>query len=265
MKRRLLSLKQKLLITAFITCFPFAIPSQAAAHFQMIIPSTDIVSPTGPKEISLRVMFIHPMEGHAMDMAKPTEFGVFAGGEKHDLLESLKPAEFRGHTAYSATYRIKRPGDHVFYVKPAPYWEPAEGLIIVHYTKVVVNAMGLEEGWDEEIGLETEIVPLARPYGLWTGNVFRGIVKKNGKPVPYAEVEVEYFNENGKITPPADPYITQVVKADGNGVFSYAMPKAGWWGFSALSEADEKMKNPEGEEVPVEIGALIWVRTRDMK
>jgi cobalt/nickel transport protein len=135
----------------------------------------------------------------------------------------------------------------------------------VHYTKVVVNAMGLEEGWDEELGLKTEIVPLARPYGLWTGNVFRGIVKKDGKPVPYAEVEVEYFNEDGKIEPPADPFITQVIKADLNGVFSYAMPRAGWWGFSALGEAEEKMKNPNGEEVPVEIGALIWVHALDMK
>jgi cobalt/nickel transport protein len=173
--------------------------------------------------------------------------------------------EFREHAAFKAAYKIKRPGDHVFYVEPTPYWEPAESLMIVHYTKVVVNALGLELGWDEELGLKTEIVPLVRPYGLWAGNEFRGIVKKDGKPVPFAEVEVEYFNEDGKIKPPADPFITQVIKADANGVFSYAMPRAGWWGFAALSEGDEKMKNPEGEDVPVEIGAVMWVRTRLME
>ena len=242
-----------------------AIASPAFAHFQMIIPSTDIVSTAEQREISLRLMFIHPMEGHAMDMARPAEFGVLVGGEKQDLLGTLRPLDYRGHSAFETTYKIRRPGDHVFWVEPAPYWEPAEGLMIVHYTKVVVNAMGLEEGWDEELGLKTEIVPLARPYGLWTGNVFRGIVKKDGKPVPYAEVEVEYFNQDGKIEPPADPFITQVIKSDLNGVFSYAMPRAGWWGFSALGEAEEKMKNPDGEEVPVEIGALIWVHALDMK
>jgi len=242
-----------------------AIASPAFAHFQMIVPSTDIVSSADSKEISLRLMFAHPMEGHAMDMVKPVEFGVLAGGKKQNLLGTLKPVDYRGHSAFEATYKIRRPGDHIFWVEPAAYWEPAEGLMIVHYTKVIVNAMGLEEGWDEELGLATEIVPLVRPYGLWTGNVFRGIVKMDGKPVPYAEVEVEYFNEDGKIKSPSDPFITQVIKADGNGVFSYAMPRAGWWGFSALGEADEKMKHPDGAEVPVEIGALIWIRVLDMK
>lgn len=242
-----------------------AVSPPAFAHFQMIIPSTDIVSPSDSKEISLRVMFIHPMEGHSMDMARPAEFGVFTNGRKQDLLEKLQPLDFRGHAAFETTFMIKRPGDHIFYVEPAPYWEPAEGLMIVHYTKVVANAMGLEQGWDEELGFETEIIPLVRPYGLWAGNVFRGIVKKNGRPVPYAEIEVEYFNENGKIKPPADPFITQVIKADGAGVFSYAMPKAGWWGFAALAESDAKMKSPDGKDVAVEIGAVIWVKTQEMK
>ena len=43
------------------------------------------------------------------------------------------------------------------------------------------------------------------------------------------------------------------------------MPKAGWWAFAALIEGDEPIKNPEGKEVGVELGALIWVKTVDMK
>jgi cobalt/nickel transport protein len=64
---------------------------------------------------------------------------------------------------------------------------------------------------------------------------------------------------------PSDPFITQVIKADSNGVFAYAMPKEGWWAFAALIEGDEKMKNPEGKMVGVEMGALMWVRVVDMK
>ncbi len=56
-----------------------------------------------------------------------------------------------------------------------------------------------------------------------------------------------------------------MIKADGQGVFSYVMPKAGWWSFAALVEGDQKMKNPEGKEVGVELGGLIWVKTYDMK
>jgi cobalt/nickel transport protein len=32
-----------------------------------------------------------------------------------------------------------------------------------------------------------------------------------------------------------------------------------------LLEGEQPMKNPEGAEVPVETGALIWVHARDMK
>jgi len=112
----------------------------------------------------------------------------------------------------------------------------------------------------ELVGLKTEIKPLVRPYGLWTGNIFRGVVLLNGKPVPFAEIEVEYYNKDKSIKAPSEPYITQVIKADKNGVFSYAMPKAGWWGFAALNEDDKKINGK-----PVEIGALIWIKVEDMK
>ncbi|MFW6334330.1 MAG: hypothetical protein ACOC0W_03590 [Desulfosalsimonas sp.] len=42
------------------------------------------------------------------------------------------------------------------------------------------------------------------------------------------------------------------------------MPKAGWWRFSALSEADWTPEHND-EEKNVEIGAVYWVHTRDME
>jgi len=143
-------------------------------------------------------------------------------------------------------------------VEPQPYWEPAEDCYIVHYTKTVVTAFGDEEGWDKELGLKTEIVPLSKPYGLYAGNVFQGIVKLNRKSMPYAEVEVEYYNKDKKAEAPTDYMVTQTIKADVNGVFTYAVPKAGWWGFAALSKADKKLKY-KGKDKDVEIGAVIWV------
>jgi cobalt/nickel transport protein len=111
--------------------------------------------------------------------------------------------------------------------------------------------------------LPVEIEPLVRPTGLWTGNSFRGIVRRNGKPVPFAEVEVEFVND-GSVKAPNDAFVTQVIKADGAGVFSYAMPRAGWWGFAALVTGDKKMKSPDGKDVSVELGGLMWVKTTDM-
>lgn len=236
----------------------------AWAHFGVIIPSDDIVSAQDPKTLTLSVMFMHPFEGGYMEMARPEAFTVTAGGKRNDLLGTLKKKPEKGLTAWEASYRITRPGDYVFSVSPRPYWEPAERKFIVHYTKVIVNALGLEEGWDAEAGLPVEIVPLTRPYGLWAGNVFQGIVKKNGKPVPFAEVEIEFLNRDGSVKAPDSPFITQVIKSDASGIFTYAMPREGWWGFSALTEADYKLRR-EGGEYPVELGGVLWVRTREMR
>ncbi|NQT17353.1 MAG: DUF4198 domain-containing protein [Planctomycetes bacterium] len=238
----------------------------AQAHFLLLIPSSDVVSPGDPRTVELEIAFTHPMEqGPAMEMAMPRQFGFLVTGRKHDLLETIEPRKVDGHTAYTASVRLATPGDHVFYVEPAPYWEPAEAKMIVHYTKVVVDFMGKEEGWDRMVGLPVEIEPLVRPYGLWTGNTFRGIVKRDGRPVPFAEIEVEYHNQDGGVEIPNDAFVTQLIKADSGGVFSYSMPRAGWWGFAALVEGDEKMKSPDGRMVDVELGGLIWVKTVDME
>jgi cobalt/nickel transport protein len=243
-----------------------ALTAAVRSHFQVLKPSTDVVTAEGSRDVGFDILFTHPMEqGPVMEMARPRQFGVLVGGQKTDLLSTLKARKIDGKTAYASSYKVRRPGDHVFYLEPAPYWEPAEQKMIVHYTKVVVDGMGGGEGWDAMVGLPVEIEPLVRPYGLWTGNVFRGIVKKNGRPVPFAEIEVEYYNEGRKVRIPSDAFVTQVIKADGGGVFCYAMPRAGWWSFAALIDGEDKMKSPEGRMVGVELGALIWVRTVDMK
>lgn len=241
------------------------IAAPAQAHFQELIPSADIVSETTNKTITLDMAFTHPFEGGpVMEMSTPVQFGVFIGGSKQDLKSSLVPRSIAGKNAYQASYTLSAPGDYLFYVEPAPYWESAERKMIIHYTKVVVDAFGAEQGWDAVIGLPVEIEPLVRPFGLWTGNIFRGIVCRDGKPVPFANVEVEWRNDE-TVKAPADAFVTQVIKADGQGVFAYAMPRAGWWGFAALLQGNEPMKAPTGEMVPVEQGALMWVKTVDMK
>jgi cobalt/nickel transport protein len=194
-----------------------------------------------------------------MELVKPKVFAVLANGKKEDLPGALKASKIMNHGAWEAAYPIKRPGVYMFYMEPQPYWEPAEDVFIIHYTKTVVTAFGDDEGWDAEIGLKTEIVPLAKPYGLYAGNVFQGIVKLDGKAVPYAEVEVEYYNRDQTVEAPTDYMITQTIKADADGVFTYAAPKPGWWGFAALNEADFTLKH-DGQEKGVEIGAVIWVR-----
>jgi len=230
----------------------------ANAHFGMVIPSDPMVMPEEKREIDLELSFSHPFEMIGMELVKPKAFSVHKDGEQTDLLEKLESAAVMENPAWKTSYPIQRPGAYAFVMEPKPYWEPAEDSFIVHYTKTVVAAFGDDEGWDAEVGLKTEIVPLSKPFGLYAGNVFQGVVKVDGKPVPNAEVEVEYFNQDQSRTAPTEYMITQTIKADKNGVFTYAAPWAGWWGFAALSTADFT-RTHEGEEKPVEIGGVIWV------
>lgn len=236
------------------------------AHFQTLLPDTDIVTADMSKTVQFQLLFTHPMQqGPVMPMAKPVQFAVWSHGQTHDLNAQLSAhTASNGATFYQAQYNFTRPADYLFYLQPAPYWEASEGKLIIHYTKVIVNAFEAEQGWAHLLGLPVEIEPLVRPYGLWTGNQFRGIVRQNGQVVPFATIEVEYFNQD-QVKIPATPFSTQIIKADSQGVFSYSFPRAGWWGFAALVDAAEPQLNPAGELVPVELGGLLWIHTTDMQ
>jgi cobalt/nickel transport protein len=247
-------------IVAFVVLFS----SPVMAHFGMVIPSDSMVMQADSRTLRVTLSFSHPMEMVGMELKKPTVFAVSANGKNQSLLGQLKPATVMGHEAWTADYPIKRPGIYMFYMEPQPYWEPAEDCFIVHITKTVVTAFGDDEGWDAELGLKTEIVPLAKPYGLYAGNVFQGIVKVDGKPVAYADVEVEYYNRDKTAHAPTDYMVTQTVKADGNGIFTYSAPVSGWWGFAALNTAGFTIKH-DGKDKDVEMGAVIWVYFHDWK
>lgn len=225
----------------------------ANAHFLTFIPSTDNVTSKEESKITLDAMFIHPFEQTGMTMVKPK--GIFYEKNKQSL--PLSETKVFDHKAWKSSYEIKKPGVYKFYTIPEPYFEPAEGKYISHVPKVIVSSYGLEDGWDEPIGLTYEIIPLTKPFGLYAGNIFQGKVVYNGEAVSNVEVEVELYNQFN-LKAPTDAHITQVVKTDDNGVFSFVMNHKGWWGFAALIEEGEK--EYKGKKYPIENGALIWVK-----
>lgn len=266
-------MKKKVLVLAALFGLMVAVP--AMAHFQMIYtPETALDK---GKKIDLKLVFTHPFEaGHTMDMGTPEKFVVVRKGKVKDLTKTLKPIVWKSLTnsgqAFETSYKLRGMGDNVFCLTPAPYYEGEEDIYIQQVTKMYVNTAGFPTDWDAEMDLPTEIVPLDKPYALWTGNVFRGVVKSNGKPVPYAELEVEYMNhepmmkknefaKEAKAEAPQDSYVTMGIKANKDGEFSFGIPKAGWWGFCALGSGPAK--EYKGKELSQD--AVIWVQARDMK
>lgn len=246
------------MILIMVLALVFFLTGHCLAHFGMVIPSDNMIMQDEKKEIQLTLSFSHPFEFIGMELTKPKAFFVVKEGNRQDLVSQLIPSSVMGHPAWNLTYSVQRPGAYAFVMEPEPYWEPAEDCFIVHYTKTMIGAFADDSGWDQELGLKTEIIPLTRPFGLYAGNLFQGIVKLDGKPVPHAQVEIEFYNEKTSATAPTDYMITQTIKADQNGVFSYSVPVSGWWGFSALNTSDKKLLH-NGEKKDIELGAVLWV------
>lgn len=224
----------------------------ANAHFLTLLPQSDNIA-TSKKDMIIDIMFIHPFEQTGMQLVKPE--GFYVNTKEQQL--NLNPIKKFDHQAWRADVQFNRPGIYQFFTVPKPYFEPAEQKYIKHVPKVIISAFGLEDGWDKAIGLKYEIIPMVKPFALYAGNQFQGMVLKNGKPVSNVEVEVELYNEFG-LKAPTDAHITQVVKTNSKGEFSFTMNHKGWWGFAALIEEGEKEYN--GKMYPIEHGALIWVK-----
>ena len=247
--------KLSYLTVSLLICF--LINSQAYAHFGMVIPKQPIISQNN-KDTNFTLSFSHPFENHTMNLDKPKRFFVSINGENKDLMSTLEKIDLLDHIAWKSSYSFTRPGVYQFVMEPTPYWEPSEDLSIIHYTKTIIPAFGDDTGWDQPVGLPTEIIPLLRPFGNYAGNSFIGQVLVNGDPAPGVEVEVELYNPAGTYTAPSDYHVTQLVKANSAGIFTFTCPLSGWWGFAALTEADYTLENPEGENKGVELGAVLW-------
>lgn len=272
-------MKKSILTLAFVLS-----ASTAFAHFQMLFTPESALG--GNSKIELRLAFNHPFaDEHTMEMGlqhdsktpSPIEqfYAITKANKRTDLLKKLQPITWQGaHNSaggYAMTYKARSMGDHMFVLQPAPYYEAGEDIYIQQITKMVANVAGVPTNWDSELGLKAEIVPLNKPYSIWTGSTFTGIVKSNGKPVPYAEVEVEYINHHPDLktnsmgpalyAAPQDSFVTIGIKADANGQFTFGIPKSGWWGFCALGVGSDTAY--KGKELSQD--AVIWVQAKDMK
>ncbi|PIE43429.1 MAG: nickel transporter [Gammaproteobacteria bacterium] len=249
--------------------------TSANAHFQMVY-TPDLLLEKGGM-IELKMPFTHPAaNGHVMNADKPLAFYHFKKGKKQDLTASLVESKWTSAEntgkSYKSTTKLKGLGDNVFVLEMAPYLEESEDAYIQQFTKTIVNVGSLPTDWDSDFNLPAEIVPLTKPYAIYEGGSFTGVVRSQGKPVPFAEIEVEYinydpdmakdaFSKQPNIHVPADAFVTMTIYADANGTFTFAIPKAGQWGFAALGVGPET--SYKGKELSQD--AVIWVQAHKIK
>ena len=260
-----------------------ALCETAEAHFQLLYTPEAALNES--QAVPLALVFSHPFDnGYTMDMGHPEAFYVVSqrGAESDktttDLMQYLEPIVWSGVDSQAAAYVAHPPrrttrslGDHTFVLRPAPYYEAQEDKYIQQITKTVINIGGIPGAWDEPLGLPVEIVPLDKPYANWVGGVFRAVVLAGGKPVPHAEVEIEFLNHEpeidahrfdpeGKVTAPQGSFVTLSIRADAMGQITIGLPKAGWWGICAL-DLDDGLEY-EGKDLSVD--AVLWIKATEM-
>ena len=270
----------KIVAGALLTCLA---SGAAYAHFQLLYTPEAALKEAGA--IPLALVFSHPFEsGFTMNMGQPEAFYVVsrrgdAEKKSTDLMQYLEPIQWAGQDSKGAAYVAKPPrsvtrslGDYTYVLKPAPYYEKSEDKYIQQITKTMVNIGGLPGAWDEPLGLPVEVVPLDKPYANWVGGVFRAVILSGGKPVPHAEIEVEYLNhepqidahkfaDEAKATAPQDAFTTLSIRADAAGQVIIGLPKAGWWGIAALDLRGDKSKF-QGKHLSLD--AVLWLKATDM-
>jgi len=261
----------------------FFVAMASFAHFQMIYTPTSVVE---GNSVDFKIVFTHPAEsGHTMDIGK-NEAGEIKGFEKffsvhkekiQDLLPSLKKTEFSTSENTASAYDLilnkdngfKGGGDWALVAVPHPYYEESEGGYIQQITKVFINKAGLDTDWSARCAEGyPEIMPLVKPYDVWVGGLFRGtVVDSKGKPVPNAEIEVEYINfdvnmKKSKFEKKAKTKnAAATILADANGNFSFVPHKAGYWGFAALGAGN--VKEFAGKELSQD--AVLWIEAVSVK
>lgn len=249
----------------------------ASAHVQVFVPVDDPEVTKASVPFEIRFLQHAADNGPLLPIAAPVELGVLVNGRRIDLLGELKKEGNDQTTWFSVIHTMTEPAAHVYFLRPAPFWDEKERVMITHFTKVILNStratletvsdMGWEnwEGWDQLVGSPVEIEPLQQPTAFWTGSVFRGVVLHDGKPAPAARVEVEYYDRKRETKLPSNAFKTQILKSDANGVFAFVPVRAGWWAFSAIREAAGRIEAPDGTMVPEEQGGVFWLEAVDME
>ncbi|MBQ7586314.1 MAG: DUF4198 domain-containing protein [Desulfovibrionaceae bacterium] len=268
----------RLLLSLLIVCL-----CEVTAQADMMLTYTPETTLNSPKNIDLRLFFSNPSNMTSIvNINNIKEFYILQqclGSEvkKIDLKDYIKEFTWKNANKFKA-FSVSVPqkdlngsGDYIFCAIPDYYYDQEADAYLQQITKLIINIGGVPGNFHEPCGLPCEIVPLVKPYALWTGNIFKGRVLSQGKPVPNAEIEVEYLNhqinfrkntlvKKRSINYPNNVFKTQTIYADDQGYFSFGLPRSGWWGFAALNVGPEQKY--QGKDLSQD--AVIWVQAHDM-
>lgn len=267
------------LLTLVVALVLLGTAEQASAQYVLLVPDQPTVAspPEGkkaPTQMDVLVSLVEPQAHTSIPMDRPQMFAVIRrslamsenakGNEtavpmaiREDLLGNLEEIQYLKKTAWAANVPLSIPGLYQLITESRPWWNASDNNFIQQFVKTTVPVFGEALGWDEPAGLKFEILPLTRPFGNVAPAHFRGKVTLSDTPLPDCYVKITRHNtEERPFTSPW--HESQLVKTDGQGIFSFVCPLPGWWGFMAVTQGDP-LKGPDGQIKPLEMGAVLWM------
>lgn len=255
---------KSILSVSFIFIALWLYSCQVAAHFLAFFPEKQVIDAGDSRRLHFPIHFTHPSTlGPTMSIARPVSVGYMVNDTRVDLIDELKAVTQDSKTSWGLDVNLRRPGTYTFYTNQSPYLDPTEEVVITQYAKVVIDAFAALGQWQPTLGTPVEIIPLTRPFALWTNSLFTGRVLADGQPAANVSVEVEYYNDSGVVLP-SDAWASLEVRTNVAGEFSVVLPREGWWGIAALVP-DKALITHEGEQYQHEQAGVIWLQVRDMK
>jgi cobalt/nickel transport protein len=243
------------------TSLVVALAAPVAGHYTMLLPA-EPAAQKGDK-VEFVYQWGHPFEHELFDAAPPQELAVLLpDGSSQDLLRSLekikKPgADDKPVTAYRFRFTPQQRGDHVFFLTTPPVWLDDTKEFVQDLVRVTLHVQ-TQNNWDADPGDGFRLLPVTRPYGLLPSMVFQGqIVKERDDRSVSPHIEIERYNPAPPAEVPADAFVTFRTRVDPNGVFTFAFPEAGWWGFTAERDAGTHARN--GRDYPLRQRLTMWV------
>ncbi len=167
--------------------------------------------------------------------------------------------------AFLLTFTPIKKGDHYLCLISQEHYLPELNEVWQEFTKVPLHVEE-ESSWDRPVGLKLEIIPLIRPYGLMSGQIFRGKLLYEDRPAPGVLIQITRYH--GVFIPrnaiprdafgnPNYPLMYLSVKTDENGYFSVSLNQPGWWLISA--RMPHGYTNLGLQRLPLIIRGSLWV------
>ena len=244
------------------------IPSQPNVEIPKKSDTQENNSPNIPEEIDILISMMKPFQHEGLSMDMPQLFAVlhydkntpekdgYLIGERKDLLGDIEQIMYLNQKAWGANVALPKPGLYQFIIESRPWWDEENKRFIQHLVKTVLPVYGVERGWDQFAGQVFEILPLTRPFGLSSPNMFTGQALLQGVPIKNTIVTMNRINIED-ITAPTPWHEEMIAKTDNDGKFSFIVNAPGWWCCTAKIAGDP-LKGPDGNPAPRELGASFW-------